>query len=309
MKINNMEINSPEAIRSRLASVGYYADQLTADTVYLALMSGRPLLLEGRPGQGKTALAKAVADALGLPLVRAQMYEGITDDKLLYDYNYQKQLLVMECVKDRLVEEFGKTPVEDLVHTAATKINFYGPEFLVERPILKTINGTGRKVLLIDEIDKAPEEVEHMLYEYCENFSISIPQYKTITCPEDQRPIVFFTSNGYRELTDALRRRCLYFYLRDKTRSEIVDILTTAVVADPKLVECVAICLEKSQQTTLNQIPSISEGIDWLTYLASKDKVQLADFMNSLGFIIKDYHDDGVIRQIVAESEAEVYGG
>lgn len=115
----------------------------------------------------------------------------------MYDYDYQKQLLVLEAIKPALNREFEGLSINDTIHKAASELDFYGKEFLIERPILKAINGKGRKVLLIDECDKAPEEIEYMLYEFLENYSISIPQYGTIRCPEDQKPIVFITSNNY----------------------------------------------------------------------------------------------------------------
>ena len=145
-----------------------------------------------------------------LPLIRLQMYDGLTDDKVLYDYDYQRQLLTLEAIKPKLEEETRGLNVNDAIQKVSKNVNFYGKDFMIPRPILRTIDGTGRKLLLIDEVDKVSEETEYMLYEFLEDYSITIPQYGRIECPPDQRPLVFLTSNSYRELSGAMRRRCVY---------------------------------------------------------------------------------------------------
>ena len=175
-KEKKIMIKSIEDIKKDLSDVGYYADTNTAAAVAVMLFTGKPLLVEGDPGVGKTFLAEAVAKVLGKKLVRLQMYEGLTDDKILYDYDYQKQLLTLEAVKPHLEKEYADSTTSEMIEAVAKRIDFYGEDFLVKRPILRSIDGSA-PVLLIDEIDKAPEEVEYMLYEFLENYTITIPQY------------------------------------------------------------------------------------------------------------------------------------
>ncbi|MFR8139446.1 MAG: AAA family ATPase [Blautia hansenii] len=150
--------------------------------VFAALSLNKPILIEGDPGVGKTSLAIAVAKMLGLPFLRLQMYDGLTKDDILYDYDYQRQLLTLEAVKPKINEEIKDMDVNSAIRKVAGDVNFYGKEFLIPRPVLQTINGTGRKLLLIDEIDKSSEETEYMLYEYLEGYGINIPQLGPVNC-------------------------------------------------------------------------------------------------------------------------------
>ena len=184
-------------IGNKLRENGYLSNSYINFAVMSAI-NGVPLLVEGDPGVGKTSLAYATAKMLDLELLRVQFYDGLSYDKILYDYDYQKQLLTIQAIQGTIKESLaGKDLQESL--DAAGKINFYGRDFLIERPILKAISGKKRYVLLLDEVEKASEEIEYTLLEVLENFSISIPQYGTVTCPEEMRPIVFLTSNRYRD--------------------------------------------------------------------------------------------------------------
>lgn len=231
-------------------------------------MNGNPLLIEGAPGVGKTSLAYATARMLGLELLRVQFYDGLSYDKILYDYDYQKQLLSIQAIQGALGKAMAKKTLQESLDTAG-EINFYGKDFLIERPILKAISGKQRYVLLLDEVEKASEEIEYTLLEVLENFSISIPQYGTITCPEDMKPIVFLTSNRYRDLSQALKRRCNYLYIKPKTTDELKEILLMQSGIDAKVASAVAICAERIAKLPLKQQPSISEYSNWAKYLTA----------------------------------------
>lgn len=176
---------------------------------------------------------------------------------------------------------------------AAGKINFYGRDFLIERPILKTISGKKRYVLLLDEVEKASEEIEYTLLEVLENFSISIPQYGTVTCPEEMRPIVFLTSNRYRDLSQALKRRCNYLYIKQKTAEELKEILQMQSSIDPKVAESVANCAKQIRSLPLKQQPSISELSEWAKYLSTLNSDELGEetLKASLCMIAKNKED------------------
>ena len=222
-------------IRDKLKETGYIPTDDICYAVFGMLALNKPLLVEGAPGVGKTSLAKALAEVMGLPMLRLQMYDGLTKDEVLYDYDYQRQLLTLEAVKPKLNEEIKDLGINDAIKHVAGDVDFYGKEFLIPRPVLQTIDGSGRKLLLIDEIDKASEETEYMLYEYLEDYSIDIPQFGTVSCPEDQKPVVILTSNAYRELSGAMKRRCSYLYIKKKTRAEIIEVLKYRTSVDERI--------------------------------------------------------------------------
>ena len=291
-----MNINE---LKNKLKEVGYCSNEEIDYAVAIAMLTDRPLLIEGAPGVGKTSLAKAVADALGLEFIRVQMYDGLTDDKILYDYDYQKQLLTLEAIKPVLEKEYKDMKVNDIIHHVANKLDFYGKDFMIERPFLKAINGKGKKVILIDEIDKSPEEIEYMLYEFLEDYSITIPQYGTINCPEKEKPIVFITSNGYRNLSEAFRRRCNYLYLEQKTHDEMVEILLTRAKVSESVADGIALCLIKAAGLKLEHIPAISEGIAWAEFLNKNPNLSKEIVINSVGMLAKNKKDVELIKEIV----------
>ena len=258
-----MNINE---IKQGLKNVNYMASN---DIIFAAagtINEQIPLLIEGAPGAGKTALAKAVADMLCCKLIRVQFYEGLTADKILYDYDYQRQLLTIESIKSVLSKELNDKNIEEAIDVTKD-IDFYGKSFLIQRPILESIMSNERCVLLLDEIDKASEEIEYTLLQFLDEFQISIPQYGTITATEDKKPIVFLTSNNYRDLSDALKRRCNYLYINNKTKEEMIEILKMKAAISDKLANGVASCLVDIQHLNLKQMPSIDEGIKWASYL------------------------------------------
>ena len=289
-------------IEKDLDNVGYYPTKEISYAVMAATTCGKPLLIEGSPGAGKTSLAKAIAEMMNLPLIRVQFYEGISNDDILYDYDYQKQLLTLEAIKPTITKKLDGKNVQDAVNYVANSVSFYGKDFLIERPVMQAINGSGRKVLLLDEIDKASEETEYMLLEVLSEFSISVPQYGTITCPEDQRPIVILTSNGYRELSDALKRRCAYLYINNKTKEEMLAILKNKAKFDEKLAESIANCMVQLQRMRLKQTPSIAEAVDWGNYLQMMFGEHLENMSDAkeieytLGAIAKNKDDEMLLK-------------
>ena len=302
-----MEQLSVKGITDALHQAGYEANNEIAMAAWTSLVLERPLLLEGAPGTGKTSLSKALADGLNLPYIRLQMYDGLTDDKILYDYDYTKQLLTLEAVKPKLEEDYKGLDIHEAVQKAVKSMDFYGSDFMIKRPILKAITGEKRYVLCIDELDKAPEEIEYMLYEFLENYTISIPQYGDIVCPEDRHPIVFITSNGYRELSDALRRRCNYLYFEPKTEEELTEILMTKVEHKPQLAKAVAQCFTAFQSAGLHYIPSVSEAIQYAEFLDQSEAVTKDLALNALSIVIKNNRDKKVIQDVVKEKGAALW--
>lgn len=289
-------------IEKDLDSVGYYPTKEISYAVMAAITCDKPLLIEGAPGAGKTSLAKAIAAMLNLPLIRVQFYEGISNDDILYDYDYQKQLLTLEAIKPTITKELEGKSIQDAVNYVANSVSFYGKDFLIERPVMQAINGSGRKVLLLDEIDKASEETEYMLLEVLSEFSISVPQYGTVTCPTDQRPIVILTSNGYRELSEALKRRCAYLYINNKSKDEMLAILKNKARFDEKLAESIANCMVKIQNMRLRQTPSIAEAVDWGNYLQFMFGEHLENLEDpeeikyTIGAIAKNKEDERILK-------------
>ena len=303
-----MKINIKD-LKDKLENVKYSSNDTINYALAISINLEKPLLLEGGPGVGKSSLAKAVADAFGLPFIRVQLYDGLTDDKILFDYNYQKQLLTLEAIKPFIMEKYEGQDIKEIIQGVSGDLDFYGRDFLIERPVLRAINGDGRKVILFDEIDKAPEEIEYMLYEFLENYSITIPEYGEIKCPEDQKPIVFLTSNNFRDLSSALKRRCNYLYIEPKTQTEIVDILKLKASVDNKLAEGIAKCIIKlNNNNGISQKPSISEAIEWAKFLKESEMPLKAAVQNSLSVISKNYRDYNAIKKsILAEGDGSIW--
>ncbi|MTD46876.1 AAA family ATPase [Conexibacter sp. W3-3-2] len=279
---------SVEALSAGLLATGYLPGESTALVSYLAAQLGKPILVEGPAGVGKTQLAKALAQYTGRELVRLQCYEGLDESKALYEWNYRKQLLRIQA-EGR--DESGWSTVQD---------DIFGEEFLLTRPLLQAISSEQPVVLLIDEIDKTDQEFEAMLLEILSDFQVSIPELGTVTA--SSRPIVLLTSNNSRELTEALKRRCLYLWLdypELEHELEIVKLHTPELpdAVGRRLVEIVQLV----RDLDIKKPPSIAESIDWaraLLLLGATD-IDAETFKNTMSIIVKHRTDLDVVSERV----------
>ncbi|HSO01481.1 MAG TPA: MoxR family ATPase [Gaiellaceae bacterium] len=266
-------------VTERLSAAGYLTDDAIATTVFLADRLGKPLLVEGPAGVGKTELAKAIAEATGSELIRLQCYEGLDEARALYEWNYKKQLLRIQASKD--------DDAWDDIHD-----DVFAEEFLLSRPLLTAIRREGPTVLLIDETDKADVEVEGLMLEVLSDFQITIPELGTISAT--RRPIVLLTSNATRELSEALKRRCLYLHLDYPSADREKAIVLSRV---PEIAEQLADSLVQTvralRSMELKKSPSISESIDWARTLLALglDTLDEAAVRDTLGVVLKHASD------------------
>src|SRR5215469_11220707 len=244
---------SVPAVREGLAGVSYLADEGIAGVVYLADRLGKPVLVEGPAGVGKTELAKSVAAMTGSRLIRLQCYEGLDESKALYEWNYKKQLLRIQA--QRVVEQEGESwdDLED---------DIFSEDFLLTRPLLEAIRATEPVVLLIDEVDRVEVETEALLLEILSDYQVSIPELGTVTAT--QIPLVFLTSNNTRELSEALKRRCLYLHIDypDIDREREIVLAKVPGVTEHLADEIVRI-VRSIRALELKKSPSVSETLDW----------------------------------------------
>ncbi|WP_410660505.1 AAA family ATPase [Amycolatopsis sp. lyj-112] len=272
---------SVEDVTAKLADTGYLASAAVATTVFLADALGKPLLIEGPAGVGKTELAKAVAQASGSRLVRLQCYEGVDESRALYEWNHAKQLLRITAGRDETWDE--------------ARNDIFGEEFLLARPLLTAIKGEEPTVLLIDETDKADVEIEGLLLEVLGDFQITVPELGTITA--ERKPFVVLTSNATRELSEALRRRCLFLHIDfpdAALEQRIVRLKVPGV--DDALAASVIKVITALRAMELRKAPSVAETIDWAHTLLALGADSLSEDVvrASLGVILK--HQDDVVK-------------
>jgi MoxR-like ATPase len=278
---------SVDAVASGLRAAGYLPGASTALVSYLATRLGKPVLVEGPAGVGKTELAKALAIYLDRELVRLQCYEGLDEAKALYEWNYRKQLLRIQAEAG----DAGWSKVQD---------DIFGEEFLLARPLLAAIRAVTPVVLLIDEIDKTDQEFEAMLLELLSDFQITIPELGRISA--SSQPVVLLTSNNSRELTEALKRRCLYLWLDYPASDHELEIVRMHV---PELAETVARRLVEVigmvRELDLKKPPSIAESIDWARalLLLGADDLDAATFHETMSVIVKHRTDVELVAERV----------
>jgi MoxR-like ATPase len=281
-------------VREGLGQVGYLADEAAALVSFLAQRLGKPVLVEGPAGVGKTELAKALSRSTGRRLVRLQCYEGLDEAKALYEWNYRKQLLRIQA------EASGEAEATEGAWER-TRADIFGEEFLFTRPLLEAISADDPVVLLIDEIDKTDQEFEAMLLEVLSDFQISIPELGVIEART--RPIVVLTSNNSRELTEALKRRCLYLWLDyPSVERELEIVRLHAPELDQALAHRLVEIVHMIRQLDLKKPPSIAESIDWARtlLLIGADDIDRATFEQSMSILVKHRSDIDLVAERVA---------
>jgi len=285
-----MEINLQE-LRQSFQKFGYIAEDDVIMTVYWALKLGKPLLVEGEPGVGKTEIAKVLSSIFDAELIRLQCYEGLDEGRALYEWNYQRQLLKIHLHKECATDGIEK--------------DLFAPEYLLERPLLKAITASERPVLLIDEIDKTDEQFEAFLFELLSDFQVTIPEWGTIKAKHI--PIVVLTSNHDRDLSDGLRRRCVYLYIDYPSLQKETLILETKVPGiGAKLAHEIAAALQFIRQVPeFEKKPAISESLDWARALVSlgADSLDGTAVNKTLGLIFKQGDDLKHFREKVGSEQ------
>lgn len=277
-------VNHPKELIPRIDELGYVIEDELATVLFLMLKLEKPLLLEGNPGVGKTRIAYILSELLGYPLVRLQCYEGLDVNNAIYEWNYQKQLLAIQ-----LQEHSGKTlqEKEQLI---------FGEEYLLKRPLLKAISADQPCVLLIDEIDRADEEFEAFLLELLSDFQISIPELGSIRAT--YKPLVILTSNRTRELSDALKRRCLYHWVNYPSMEKEIRIIKKQVPdIEERLAAEIVSYVDRIRNLKLDKAPGIAETIDWARGIALLKDLE-SPLTSSLACLLKSDQD---IRRVTEE--------
>lgn len=273
-------VDNPLSLIPELDQLGYVIDEEMATVLYLMLNLEKPLLLEGEPGVGKTEVAHILARLLDTDLIRLQCYEGLDVHHAIYEWNYQKQLL---AIKTREQSDLSADEKEALI---------FNQDYLIERPLLKAVRASKQVVLLIDEIDRADEEFEAFLLELLSAFQISIPELGTIRAVH--RPLVLLTSNRTRELSDALRRRCLYYWVPYPTVEKELNIIRKHLPnIDALLAETLVNYIQRVRQLKLEKTPGIAESIDWARAVI---KLGTDDVFDAVSCIAKSESDTITIK-------------
>ncbi len=286
--------NSVGELTDQLRTANYFADRGLSTALHLSLQLGRPLLLEGEVGVGKTELAKVLAQLLDRRLIRLQCYEGIDTNQALYEWDYARQMLQIRALSEAKLT--ASNTVKDL----------FSSEFLLERPLLDAVRAGDSCVLLIDEIDRADDEFEAFLLELLSDFQISIPEVGTIKAPS--RPIVILTSNRTRELHDALKRRCLYHWIGYPTQERETEIVLARLPGvSAKIADKVVKAVNRLREMELTKPPGVAETIDWVQSVsiinANDFTAGVAD--DTLGAVLKDHEDLDLVRENIASLVSE----
>ena len=283
-----------EDVQKRLQDQRYICGKNIATVVFLARKLGKPVLVEGPAGVGKTELAKVVSQALGLPMIRLQCYEGLDESKALYEWEYSKQLLYTQMLRDKIGEilEGTKTLREASERIATQDDIFFSEQFIVPRPLLKAITSDDPVLLLIDEVDKSDPEFEAFLLEVLSDYTVSVPEIGTLQAKHI--PLVFLTSNNAREMTDALKRRCLHLYIDYPPEDVEIEILNTKVPGiDDRLVKEIVQLVQRIRDLDLKKTPSISETLDWARALMimNADTLDAEIVTDTMNIILKHQGD------------------
>ncbi len=283
-----LSFDSVQELQTGLRGEGYLADRGLATAIYLAVSLDKPLLLEGEAGVGKTEVAKALASLLSRELIRLQCYEGIDASQALYEWNYSRQLIAVRAMQDGTAE----THVEDL----------FGPEYLVERPLLAAIRSGSKAVLLVDELDRADDEFEAFLLEILSEFAVTIPEIGRVVAEEP--PAVVVTSNRTRELHDALKRRCLYHWIDHPSLEREVEIVRTrAPAVSETMAREVAGAVARLRSLDVAKRPGVAETIDWANALSflGVERLDEGTARETLGAVLKDHEDQELAESRLAE--------
>jgi MoxR-like ATPase len=307
---------SVQDVIQQLSDQEYICDKRIATVVFLAQQLDKPILIEGPAGVGKTELAKVVALALGRDLIRLQCYEGLDEAKALYEWEYSKQLLYTQILKEKVAETIaGASSLKDAADRVGAEDSvFFSERFIVPRPLMQAISSEKPTMLLIDEVDKSDPEFEAFLLEILSDFQVTIPEIGTIKATS--QPLVFLTSNDAREMSDALKRRCLHLWIDYPNEELEIEILNRKVPdIDKRLAEEIVQMMNRIRELDLKKTPSISETLDWARALLALNADELEDQIvsDTLNVILK-YEGDvqkaqnelsKLIQKKTAEAAAE----
>jgi MoxR-like ATPase len=299
---NIVHFSSPEEFQTALSEQNYIASDEMATIIYLCQQLGKPLLVEGPAGVGKTESAKAIALATGRELIRLQCYEGLDETKALYEWEYAKQLLYTQLLRDKLQETLSGTSnlTEAADRLADEEDIFFSMRFLLQRPLLKAILSDEPTILLIDEIDRADAEFEAFLLEVLSDFQVSVPELGTLTAIH--HPLVVLTSNNTRELSEALKRRCLYLFIGYPTiEQELMIVKLKVPELSPKLARQAVELVQSLRSMDLRKSPSISETLDWAKALVALNSEELDErtLASTMNVLLKHENDLHRAKQIL----------